>query len=548
MYKYILMMLLWANVSFAATNEVSEARQSISGSLNQAVVEIKGLFKQSNDNMGSVNDKDTQNKARVQILKQKSEENESNPTVLNHAKKSIPSCDYNTKNLVWNGTSWQCVKMNVDTECQAAAPDEYMYTDSKGHKVCAKSPKGVSINYFYKFRGYSSKCTGAYKGYEKLYDCKYRNKLGQEIEVSSSYCSGKSKPSVGNKLCAKSWTVGSWSGCSRSCGGGTRSRSVYCQAGYDCSMYSRPSSSTSCNTQKCAGSWSTGSWSSCSAKACGTSGSQTRSVTCPSSLDCSGSPKPSPSRSCSAPACAVQCTWSTGSWSSCSATKCGTSGKQTRSVTKSGPAGCTGPSTPKPKDSQSCSAGACTAVCTWSTGNWSACSTTACGTTGTKTRSVWKSGAAGCTGPTSPKPAASQSCTNSPCNYTYSWRYGSWGSCSVRSCGTGTQTRPYRCVRSDGKTVANSYCSGRPLASQSCSAPCNGCTLKHPVGWDRCVEYYLSSKYNLRTSTLPHGASRSFNSSYGGRGSITIKCDNGSLRIVRKNCRGSSGGPIVDER
>ena len=468
MFKYILLGLILSFNAIAADTELNNAREQIGSNLNSAVREIKQLFNQSEEDLNNVETKDIDNKSRVESLKQKSEEDESNPTVLKHAKKAIPNCDYNSKNLVWDGSTWKCVTMNVDTECQAAAPDEYMYKDANGNNVCAKSPKGSAINYYYTFRGYGSKCTGAYSGYEKLYDCVYRNKLGQIIDVDTGNCSGKTKPSQSNKLCARSWSTGSWGSCSRSCGGGSRSRSVYCQAGYDCSMYSRPSSSTSCNTHKCSGTWSTGSWSSCSATACGTTGTQTRSVSCPSNLDCSSSPKPSSSRSCSAPACVAQCTWSVGSWGSCSATACGTSGTQTRSVTKSGPAGCTGPSSPKPASSQSCKAAAC-GQCTWSVGSWGSCSATACGTTGTQYRSVSKSGPAGCTGPTSPKPASSQSCKAPACRYTYSWQTGNWGSCS-KSCGGGSQRRSVTCKRSDGASVSGSHCGGStPASSRSCN-------------------------------------------------------------------------------
>lgn len=74
------------------------------------------------------------------------------------------------------------------------------------------------------------------------------------------------------------------------------------------------------------------------------------------------------------------------------------------------------------------------------------------------------------------------------CNpYTYSWNTGTFGACS-ETCGGGTQTRTVTCQRSDGTTVADSYCSGtRPTTSQSCNTQaCSGPTVTctNNIQWD----------------------------------------------------------------
>lgn len=57
-----------------------------------------------------------------------------------------------------------------------------------------------------------------------------------------------------------------------------------------------------------------------------------------------------------------------------------------------------------------------------------------------------------------------------PC-YTYSWIYSGTGACSV-SCGGGTQWVDYYCRRSDGTSVADSYCAGAS-GSTGYSESCN---------------------------------------------------------------------------
>jgi hypothetical protein len=370
-------------ISSAQAKELESLRNEVSIEMNSAVKYIKNLFTDAKEDVDDSMDSSKDNKARAKQLYDKSQEEETNPTVLDHAKKSIGTCNYDKENLKWTGSKWDCVEAQAGQDCQAA-PDEYRYQLENGDWVCTKHPKGGKINYYYQFRGYGSKCTGAYSGYEKLYDCVYRNKVGQVIEVSSSYCSGKSKPSAANKLCARQWSVGSWGSCSVTCGGGTMYRSVYCQSGYDCSMYSKPSSSAGCNYQECEPvappppppppppptepdktySWRTGAWGTCSSSCNGT---QTRNVRCaetsnpslPTVSDgyCSGT-KPKASQTCGTD-CGTVGPWTVGEWGSCSVTACGKTGVQKRSVTCAYTT-CTGS---KPADQKSCSTPAC--MCTY---------------------------------------------------------------------------------------------------------------------------------------------------------------------------------------
>lgn len=123
-------------------------------------------------------------------------------------------------------------------------------------------------------------------------------------------------------------------------------------------------------------------------------------------------------------------------------------------------------------------------VYNWREGNWSACSATACGTSGTQTRSVQ------CVEDDSvvvddslcaqPKPATSRSCSAPACGASYAWDIGAFGACSATACGTsGTQTRSVRCLQNGSTVVSDSNCpQPKPDTTQPCNAPaCGGSTI-----------------------------------------------------------------------
>ncbi|XP_053596923.1 protein madd-4 [Microplitis demolitor] len=110
--------------------------------------------------------------------------------------------------------------------------------------------------------------------------------------------------------CSTKWISGEWSGCSASCGGGSRTRPIYCTEknendtlklpDHRCNPSHKPKSQETCNTISCP-MWETNQWSECSVT-CGT-GIRTRSIECRDgngklSNDCDSTERPYNKQDC----------------------------------------------------------------------------------------------------------------------------------------------------------------------------------------------------------------------------------------------------------
>ncbi|XP_023416681.2 A disintegrin and metalloproteinase with thrombospondin motifs 16 isoform X2 [Cavia porcellus] len=173
------------------------------------------------------------------------------------------------------------------------------------------------------------------------------------FQVNTSFCNPRTRPATGLvpcrvSACPPSWTVGNWSACSRTCGGGTQSRQVQCtrRARYDlqpvvASLCPQPAppSQQACNPQGCPPAWSTGPWAECS-RTCG-KGWRKRTLVCKSTNPsaraqllpeamCVAEPKPRTHEACLLQRCHKhkKLQWLVSAWSQCSVT-CG-SGTQRR--------------------------------------------------------------------------------------------------------------------------------------------------------------------------------------------------------------------------
>ena len=259
-----------------------------------------------------------------------------------------------------------------------------------------------------------------------------------------------------------------FSACTKTCGGGTKTRTRTCSppknGGNDCEGSS--TETVACNTHNCPidGVWSEWSVFSDCSKSCG-GGLQSRTRTCTPPLyggkDCEGSTIETVS--CNTQVCDSDGVWSAFSeWSGCSKT-CG-GGTQSRSRTCDGQAGdgadCVGDAT----ETRSCNEEACPIDGVWS--GWtvvSECSQQCGGGVLVRTRTCTppQNGGKDCIG----EATETVSCNDDPCPVDGVW--GEWSplsTCSV-ACGPGFKTRTRIC---DGPYFGGEPCDGVGMESYAC--------------------------------------------------------------------------------
>ena len=233
-----------------------------------------------------------------------------------------------------------------------------------------------------------------------------------------------------------------WSGCSKSCGTGSQSRSrsvvsAGAHGGYACPYLEE---TRGCNGHACAVHCvvsSFAAWSGCS-KSCG-AGSQSRSRSVVSAAAHGGyvCPYLEETRGCNAHACAAHCVVSSfGAWSTCS--KSCTTGSQSRSRSVVTAAAHGGYACPYLEETRSCSHGACPIHCVTSTfGAWSTC-TKSCGNGAqSRSRSVTTVTAHG--GYVCPYLEETRGCNAAACAVDcVVTEYTAWSTCTL-SCNAGTQ-------------------------------------------------------------------------------------------------------------
>jgi len=320
--------------------------------------------------------------------------------------------------------------------------------------------------------------------------------------VGDTSCDAAQKPAVSEvgtdySTCSYDWKPGDWSAPSSACGAATSTRSVACGSSDGrmvedafCKTARPEVSKATYETSGCSQTWKTDAWSS-PAAACGAT-VQSRSVWCLRSdgqtvadASCNAAARP-PAQQAAISYATCSYAWDPAAWSDPSTT-CGqaTYSRAVTCLSSDGrtvdPSSCSGT---KPDETKSDYR---TDGCgyAWKTASTWDSPVPACGPT-VQNRPVTCLRSDGVTVadascPVVTRPSGQQPATDySTC--TYGWTASSYGEWSA-TCGSATQTRTVSCQSSDGRTVADSFCTAgsRPAASQT-SYQTSGCARTWTTG------------------------------------------------------------------
>lgn len=326
--------------------------------------------------------------------------------------------------------------------------------------------------------------------------------------------------SCNNQLCPVDCKVGewsAWSACDKECGGGTqfRTRRILQEAANGGEQCPALKETRQCNTQQCAkdcqvSEWSK--WSECS-RTCG-GGTQTRTRTITSPAVAGGEcPVLSETQACNSQSCSTDCEVSLWSeWSACTKTCGGGTRFRKRVVNKPATGG--GKECPPLTEEESCNTQPCPVDCEvgpWT--EWGSCSKPCGGGVQMRTRTITKAAANGgkeCPVLSETKPCNEQSCqipptvsVASPVNCEVS-AWTAWSQCD-KSCGGGNQTRTRTVTKpaANGGTACPALTETQPCNTQKCPVDC---VTSNWSAWDACTKTCGGGKQTRTRSVVTPAA------------------------------------------
>ncbi|KAL1130045.1 hypothetical protein AAG570_012988, partial [Ranatra chinensis] len=210
------------------------------------------------------------------------------------------------------------LRLCVDGKCQKVGCDLVIGSDAKvdGCGVCGGDGSTCLQPLYHWVVESASLCSATCGTGYRMSQVVCRNVM-TGINVDPQLCDASQQPEsqmieCNTHTCPAKWVAESWSRCSVSCGGGTRSRLVICMRQVNSTFTKVPEHQCKgpklrefepCNNMPCPPTWVVGPWSGCSVS-CG-EGSQTRNVSCklsefsePSSSSCDESQKPDTTQPC----------------------------------------------------------------------------------------------------------------------------------------------------------------------------------------------------------------------------------------------------------
>lgn len=197
---FFAIIITFLSLNVYADNSVSQTRGYLGEIFNKTTKILKVGFFQMQRKLVSNKEDIFQMEDMAEKLKEESEKPEANPTLLEHAKKNIVSCSYNSQDLTWGGDSWKCKEVKYTQDCKAMPETGELKREIDNGWECYK--KG---SYDYEKSGWNA-CDNKYGEHYTQALCMYYDENATDskyksYQVDKSLCSDKIPPKLKEQAC-----------------------------------------------------------------------------------------------------------------------------------------------------------------------------------------------------------------------------------------------------------------------------------------------------------------------------------------------------------